>query len=137
MLGTRKELGIELIDYLACPVFQEPQKQTAFLDESNSDKGWPLLCFDDDDFLTAQDRQKLYSSSWKLSHQASCTGIRLKGPLYKWARKDGDEGVFRLSNVPAYGVDFEVPKGVTEFLTPIRVILGETLPPDGQEASWM
>lgn len=76
-------------------------------DESNSDKGWPLLCltgpFDDEGFLTADDRRKLYGSTWKVSHQASRTGIRLEGPRYKWSRKDGGEGGSHPSNVLEYG----------------------------------
>ncbi|GAK65887.1 urea carboxylase [Moesziomyces antarcticus] len=76
-------------------------------DESNGDKGWPLLCmtgpFDDDGFLTAEDRQKLYGGSWKVSHQASRTGIRLEGARYKWARKDGGEGGSHPSNVLEFG----------------------------------
>ncbi|KAJ1579105.1 hypothetical protein NDA14_001272 [Ustilago hordei] len=80
---------------------------TKLFDESNSDYGWPLLCmagpFDDDGFLTTKDRQKLYGTLWKVSHQASRTGIRLEGPRYKWARKDGGEGGSHPSNVLEFG----------------------------------
>ncbi|SNX83833.1 probable methylcrotonoyl-CoA carboxylase biotin carboxylase chain [Melanopsichium pennsylvanicum] len=80
---------------------------SALFDESNGPKGWPLLCmtgpFDDQGFLTTQDRQKLYGSSWKVSHQASRTGIRLEGPRFEWARKDGSEGGSHPSNVLEYG----------------------------------
>lgn len=80
---------------------------STLFDESTREKGWPLLCmagpFDDNDFLTADDRAKLYGSSWKVSHQASRTGIRLEGPRYKWARKDGGEGGSHPSNVLEYG----------------------------------
>jgi hypothetical protein len=40
---------------------------------------------------------------WKVSHNASRSGIRLVGPVPKWARKDGGEGGAHPSNLIEYG----------------------------------
>ncbi|PWN47875.1 putative methylcrotonoyl-CoA carboxylase [Violaceomyces palustris] len=68
---------------------------------------WPIFCipgpFDDDDFLTAKDREKLYGSLWKVSHQSARTGIRLEGQRLDWSRKDGGEGGSHPSNVLEFG----------------------------------
>ncbi|CBQ73264.1 related to DUR1,2-Urea amidolyase [Sporisorium reilianum SRZ2] len=79
---------------------------TALFDESTR-AGWPLLClpgpFDDDAFLTAADRATLYAPAWRVSHQASRTGIRLDGARFQWARMDGGEGGSHPSNVLEFG----------------------------------
>ncbi|KAF1914796.1 carbamoyl-phosphate synthase L chain, ATP binding domain-containing protein [Ampelomyces quisqualis] len=45
----------------------------------------------------------IYDTKWKVSHNASRSGIRLIGPVPKWARKDGDEGGAHPSNLIEYG----------------------------------
>jgi urea carboxylase len=45
----------------------------------------------------------IYDTKWKVSHNASRSGIRLVGPVPKWARKDGGEGGAHPSNLIEYG----------------------------------
>ena len=45
----------------------------------------------------------IYSTSWKVSHNASRSGIRLVGPVPKFSRKDGGEGGAHPSNLVEYG----------------------------------
>jgi urea carboxylase len=45
----------------------------------------------------------IYNTKWKVSHNASRSGIRLVGPVPKWARKDGGEGGAHPSNLIEYG----------------------------------
>ncbi|KAH7067028.1 allophanate hydrolase subunit 2-domain-containing protein [Paraphoma chrysanthemicola] len=52
----------------------------------------------DPDFINA-----IYDTKWKVSHNASRSGIRLVGPVPKWARKDGGEGGAHPSNLIEYG----------------------------------
>lgn len=47
---------------------------------------------DSDDIMTPEDREMLYTTRWKIGHNSNRTGIRLVGPVPKWARKDGGEG---------------------------------------------
>ena len=67
---------------------------------------WHLLAMVgpyDEGFLTPEDIEMLYSTSWKISHNAARGGIRLIGPKPKWARSDGGEGGAHPSNVIEYG----------------------------------
>ncbi|KAK7524757.1 allophanate hydrolase subunit 2-domain-containing protein [Phyllosticta citriasiana] len=57
----------------------------------------------DDGFLTPEDVEMIYSTVWKVSHNASRTGIRLVGPIPKWARSNGGEGGAHPSNLVEYG----------------------------------
>lgn len=57
----------------------------------------------DEGYLTAEDIEMLYSTDWKVSHNASRSAIRLIGPVPKWARKDGGEGGAHPSNLIEYG----------------------------------
>ena len=41
----------------------------------------------DEGYLLPEDIEMLYSTEWKVSHNAARTGIRLVGPVPKWARK--------------------------------------------------
>ncbi|KAL6702391.1 hypothetical protein ACN47E_002342 [Coniothyrium glycines] len=52
----------------------------------------------DPDFI-----RTIYDTEWKVSHNASRSGIRLVGPVPKWARKDGGEGGAHPSNLIEYG----------------------------------
>ncbi|EAT90398.2 hypothetical protein SNOG_02186 [Parastagonospora nodorum SN15] len=52
----------------------------------------------DPDFI-----KTIYDTKWKVSHNASRSGIRLVGPVPKWARKDGGEGGAHPSNLIEYG----------------------------------
>ncbi|EPQ30409.1 uncharacterized protein PFL1_01935 [Pseudozyma flocculosa PF-1] len=89
--------------------FSLPQKLwlSRSFDQSRSERGWQILCitgpFDDDSFMTANDRKKLYGATWKVTHQASRTGIRLGGDRFEWARSDGGEGGSHPSNVLEFG----------------------------------
>lgn len=54
-------------------------------------------------YLTSEDVQMIYDSTWQISHNAARGGIRLIGPKPKWARSDGGEGGAHPSNVVEYG----------------------------------
>ncbi|KAM3422617.1 hypothetical protein BST61_g106 [Cercospora zeina] len=54
-------------------------------------------------YLTDEDIETLYSTEWKISHNASRSAIRLIGPVPKWARTDGGEGGSHPSNLVEYG----------------------------------
>lgn len=47
--------------------------------------------------------KSIYDTRWKVSHNASRSGIRLIGPVPKWARSDGGEGGAHPSNLIEYG----------------------------------
>lgn len=57
----------------------------------------------DEGYLLPKDIQMLYETKWKVSHNASRSGVRLIGPVPKWARKDGGEGGAHPSNLVEYG----------------------------------
>lgn len=57
---------------------------------------------DSDDFMTAKDREMLYTYKWQIGHNSNRTGIRLIGPAPEWGRKDGGEGGSHPSNVFDY-----------------------------------
>lgn len=57
----------------------------------------------DEGYLLPEDIEMIYSTEWKISHNASRSGIRLVGPVPKWARKDGGEGGAHPSNLIEYG----------------------------------
>jgi len=54
-------------------------------------------------YLTKKDIEMLYSTTWKISHNAARGGIRLIGPRPKYARSDGGDGGAHPSNVIEYG----------------------------------
>ncbi|PNS14625.1 Methylcrotonoyl-CoA carboxylase subunit alpha, mitochondrial [Sphaceloma murrayae] len=54
-------------------------------------------------YFEPEDLDMIYSTKWKISHNASRSGIRLVGPVPKWARKDGGEGGSHPSNLVEYG----------------------------------
>jgi urea carboxylase len=58
---------------------------------------------DDDSFMTAKDREMLYTTAWKIGHNSNRTGIRLIGPKPEWSRKDGGDGGAHPSNCFDYG----------------------------------
>ncbi|CAO1625526.1 unnamed protein product [Sympodiomycopsis kandeliae] len=99
----------------------------------NKNKGgsvtWDLCAmpgpFDDDAFLTADDRDKLYHQEWKVSPQAARSGIRFDAPLLKWARNDGGEGGSHPSNMLEFSY---TPFGINWNGT-VPVLLG----PDGPD----
>ncbi|KAF9634163.1 Biotin/lipoyl attachment [Lasiodiplodia theobromae] len=57
----------------------------------------------EDGYLLPSDVEMLYATTWKVSHNASRSGIRLLGPVPKWARADGGEGGAHPSNLVEYG----------------------------------
>ncbi|ORY17282.1 allophanate hydrolase subunit 2-domain-containing protein [Clohesyomyces aquaticus] len=57
----------------------------------------------DEGFLLPEDIEMIYDTKWKISHNASRSGIRLVGPVPKWARKDGGEGGAHPSNLIEFG----------------------------------
>jgi urea carboxylase len=59
--------------------------------------GWEISAMvgpHDEGYFAPEDIEMIYETKWKVSHNASRSGIRLTGPVPKWARKDGGEGVF-------------------------------------------
>ncbi|WWD21796.1 urea carboxylase [Kwoniella shandongensis] len=54
---------------------------------------------DEPEFTTEEDRKTLYETEWKISHNATRSGYRLKGPRLNWARSDGGEGGSHPANV--------------------------------------
>jgi urea carboxylase len=57
----------------------------------------------DEGFITDQAIENLYSTEFKISHNAARGGIRLLGGKAEWARSDGGEGGSHPSNVIEYG----------------------------------
>ncbi|KAL1311136.1 hypothetical protein AAFC00_001338 [Neodothiora populina] len=57
----------------------------------------------DEGYFTPEDIDMIYNSEWKISHNASRSGIRLVGPVPKFSRKDGGEGGAHPSNLVEYG----------------------------------
>jgi urea carboxylase len=57
----------------------------------------------DEGYFLPEDIEMIYNTKWKISHNASRSGIRLVGPVPKWARKDGGEGGAHPSNLIEYG----------------------------------
>jgi urea carboxylase len=57
----------------------------------------------DEGYFTPEFIKTIYDTKWKVSHNASRSGIRLVGPVPKWARKDGGEGGAHPSNLIEYG----------------------------------
>ena len=57
----------------------------------------------DEGFFTPEFIRTIYDTKWKVSHNASRSGIRLVGPVPEWARKDGGEGGAHPSNLIEYG----------------------------------
>jgi urea carboxylase len=45
------------------------------------------------------DRDILYNTDWQITHNATRSGYRLKGPRLNWSRKDGGEGGSHPANV--------------------------------------
>ncbi|OJD29029.1 urea carboxylase [Diplodia corticola] len=54
-------------------------------------------------YLDPADVDMIYDTTWKVSHNASRSGIRLVGPVPRWAREDGGEGGAHPSNLVEYG----------------------------------
>ncbi|TIA18458.1 hypothetical protein D6C81_05094 [Aureobasidium pullulans] len=54
-------------------------------------------------YLQPEDIEMIYDTTWKVSHNASRSAIRLIGPVPKWAREDGGEGGAHPSNLVEYG----------------------------------
>ncbi|OSS49035.1 hypothetical protein B5807_05756 [Epicoccum nigrum] len=67
--------------------------------------GWEISAMvgPHDEGYFAPDIEMVYETKWKVSHNASRSGIRLTGPVPKWARKDGGEGGAHPSNLVEYG----------------------------------
>lgn len=57
----------------------------------------------DEGYFDPEFIRQIYDTKWKVSHNASRSGIRLVGPVPKWARKDGGEGGAHPSNLIEYG----------------------------------
>ncbi|KAK4505411.1 hypothetical protein PRZ48_003374 [Zasmidium cellare] len=69
-------------------------------------KKWEIMALPgphEEGYLTDEDIEMLYSTEWKISHNASRSAIRLVGPVPKWARSDGGEGGSHPSNLVEYG----------------------------------
>ncbi|KAL5375797.1 hypothetical protein DPSP01_010904 [Paraphaeosphaeria sporulosa] len=57
----------------------------------------------DEGYFAPEFIKTIYDTKWKVSHNASRSGIRLIGPVPKWARADGGEGGAHPSNLIEYG----------------------------------
>ncbi|KAF2856447.1 hypothetical protein T440DRAFT_463785 [Plenodomus tracheiphilus IPT5] len=57
----------------------------------------------DEGYFDSEFINQIYDTKWKVSHNASRSGIRLVGPVPKWARKNGGEGGAHPSNLIEYG----------------------------------
>ncbi|KAL1613445.1 hypothetical protein SLS54_010607 [Diplodia seriata] len=57
----------------------------------------------EDGYLLPEDVDAIYGATWAVSHNASRSGIRLLGPVPRWARADGGEGGAHPSNLVEYG----------------------------------
>ncbi len=75
------------------------------------------------DFFTENDMREFFATSWQVHYNSSRTGVRLKGPKPRWARRDGGEAGLHPSNIHdnAYAI------GAVDFTGDMPVILG----PDG------
>ncbi|KAI1741537.1 urea carboxylase [Xylaria scruposa] len=58
---------------------------------------------DSEDIMTAEDRNMLYHTKWKVGHNSSRSGVKLLGPAPQWARKSGGEAGSHPSNYLDYG----------------------------------
>jgi urea carboxylase len=70
------------------------------------DKNWEISAMvgpHDEGYFDPEFIKTIYDTKWKVSHNASRSGIRLVGPVPKWARKDGGEGGAHPSNLIEYG----------------------------------
>ncbi|KAJ2977213.1 hypothetical protein NUW58_g7878 [Xylaria curta] len=65
---------------------------------------------DSEDIMTAEDRNMLYGTKWKIGHNSSRSGVRLLGPAPQWARRSGGEAGSHPSNYLDYG--YPSPGGV-------------------------
>ncbi len=72
------------------------------------------------DYLTENDIDEFFATSWEVHYNSSRTGIRLIGPQPKWARPDGGEAGLHPSNLHdnAYAV------GTVDFTGDMPIILG-------------
>ena len=75
------------------------------------------------DFLTEEGLQEFLDAAWKVSPRSNRTGIRLDGPIPKWARTDGGEAGLHPSNLHDNGYAI----GAVDFTGDTPIILG----PDG------
>ncbi|QYS99930.1 hypothetical protein H0G86_007049 [Trichoderma simmonsii] len=67
---------------------------------------WEIYCVPgphDVGFLTNSGIETLYNTKWKVSHNASRSGIAIVGPTPEFSRQDGGEGGGHPSNVLEYG----------------------------------
>ena len=95
-------------------IVQDPKKSKVKQDTSLPEKlrpvytkHWNIMAMPgphDIGYLTDDDINMIYSTIWKVSHNAARSGIRLIGPVPKWARSDGGEGGSHPSNVIEYGM---------------------------------
>ncbi|KAK7937864.1 urea carboxylase [Apiospora aurea] len=80
-----------------------------------------------EDYVTKEDIDMFYSTTWEISHNAARGGIRLIGPRPKWARADGGDGGAHPSNVIEYGY----PMGGINFTGDEPVLLPNDCPDFG------
>ncbi|KAK7961073.1 allophanate hydrolase subunit 2-domain-containing protein [Apiospora saccharicola] len=78
-------------------------------------------------YLTSEDVEMFYATTWEISHNAARGGIRLLGPRPKWARADGGDGGAHPSNVIEYGY----PMGGINFTGDEPVLLPNDCPDFG------
>jgi biotin-dependent carboxylase-like uncharacterized protein len=95
-LSLVKEIPKSLSGHPVLPDHLRPQYESK----------WEIMALPgphEEGYLTDADIEMLYSTEWKVSHNASRSAIRLVGPVPEWARSDGGEGGSHPSNVVEYG----------------------------------
>ncbi|KAI9708108.1 MAG: hypothetical protein M1820_004312 [Bogoriella megaspora] len=96
LLATVKHISAYLSEGVSLPEKLRPQYS----------REWKIMAMvgpHDEGYIDRSGISAIYETLWKVSHNASRSGIRLIGPVLKWARKDGGEGGAHPSNVVEYG----------------------------------
>lgn len=96
LLAITSDIPSELLTSVSLPEALIPRYTNA----------WQILAMPgphDEGYFLPEDIDMIYGSEWKISHNASRSGIRLIGPVPKFSRKDGGEGGSHPSNLVEYG----------------------------------
>jgi len=75
------------------------------------------------EFFTREDIETFYATAWKVHFNSARTGVRLRGPRPRWARKDGGDAGLHPSNIH----DTPYSVGSVDFTGDVPIVLG----PDG------
>jgi urea carboxylase len=108
-IGGYQGRAIKAGDFLSLSPIKDLPVSQAVVPESarpNYSAHWDIAVMYgpfEDGYLQQSDNEMVYSTKWKVSHNAARGGVRLIGPRPKWARSDGGEGGSHPSNVIEYG----------------------------------